>query len=250
METATAVETETATAVEMGTATPATAMGKTEAPIRIAFVDDHPTLLRGIAGLFDDASRYQIVGTALTSDAAHKLAESEKPDVMTVDLSMPGDVFGTIAAMAASQPSLRIIIFTAYDDVELAVRAIDAGAHAFVLKGRPADDLFEAIAHVRQGKFYVSPPFAEKLSAGLEKRAARDRQLRRNALSAREREIVDLLLRGLSNKEIGRELGLSEKTIKHYMTNLMTKLQVRNRLEVVVAVQAMSQEATAHQSPA
>lgn len=224
--------------------------GAKTGPIRIAFVDDHPTLLRGIVGLFDDPARYQIVGTALTSDTALELSNRERPDVITLDLSMPGDVFATIAAIRSGQPGTRIIIFTAYDDVELAVRAVEAGAHAFVLKGRPANDLFDAIAHVQHDKFYASPPFADKLAAGLEARASRNRQLHGSALSARELEIVDLLLRGLSNKEIARELELSEKTIKHYMTNLMGKLQVRNRLEVVVAVQAMGRTSLPHRSPA
>ncbi|RYG87119.1 MAG: response regulator transcription factor [Alphaproteobacteria bacterium] len=207
-------------------------------PTRIAFVDDHPMLLRGIVGLFEDNRQFEVVGTAQTSVEAIALAGRERPDVLTLDLSMPGDVFSAIRVMSERLPTLRIVIFTAYDDVAMAVRAIDAGAHAFVLKGRPSDDLFEAIAAVQDGEFFVSPPFAQKLAAGTEGRAACLHAPQGPALSQREVEIVDLLMKGRSNKEIARELGLTEKTIKHYMTNLMTKLKVRNRLEVVIAMQS------------
>lgn len=194
-------------------------------------------LLRGIAGLFDDNPQFQVVGTALTCEDAVALVQTEAPDVVTFDLSMPGEVFSTIATLVADFPGLRIIIFTAYDNIDMAVRAIDAGAHAFVLKGRPSDDLFDAMAAVQAGGSFASPGFAERLTAALRDRPA---PARGADMSPRELQIIEYLLQGKSNKEIARALGLREKTIKHYMTNLMTKLKVRSRLEVVLAVQTMS----------
>ena len=207
-------------------------------PARLAFVDDHPTLLTGLAAIFSGDSRYSIVGTGATAADALEIAASRSPGIMILDLSMPGDVFATIEQLAATYPTLKIIIFTAFANVELALKALDAGAHAFVLKGRPATDLYDAIDTVKRGELFVSPEFSQRLATGFR------HQARRGAapvarLSARERQLVDCLLEGKTNKEIARALELSEKTVKHYMTNLMNKLKVKNRLEVVLAVRGM-----------
>lgn len=210
------------------------------APIRIAFVDDHPTLLRGIAGLFEDDAGYQIVGTGTTAEEAIEIAANNAPDILTLDLSMPGDVFAAIGTIIAQARDTKVIIFTAFANVEMALRAIDAGAHAFVLKGRPSEDLIAAITAVRAGELFVSPGFSAKFMAGFRNRSRRERELRSAKLSPREQQIVDCLLKAMSNKEIAAQLGLSEKTIKHYMTNLMNKLKVRSRVEVVLAAKSMT----------
>ena len=211
------------------------------APIRIAFVDDHPTLLRGIAGLFEDDPAYEIVGTGTTAEEAIAIATANAPGILTLDLSMPGDVFAAIATIGTVAPNTKVIIFTAFANVEMALKAIDAGAHAFVLKGRPSEDLIAAIAAVRAGELFVSPGFSAKFMAGFRNRSRRERELRSAKLSPREQQIVDCLLKAMSNKEIAAQLGLSEKTIKHYMTNLMNKLKVRSRVEVVLAAKSMGE---------
>lgn len=208
--------------------------------IRIAFVDDHPTLLRGIAGIFAENDGFEIVGTGTTADAAIELAADKSPDVLVVDLSMPGDVYAAIAAILARSSATKIVVFTAFADVDLALKAIDAGAHAFVLKGRPFEDLFDAIAAVRAGELFVSPDFASKLMTGFRNRTQRDKDRKKAKLSARELEIVECLFEGMPNKEIARKLELSEKTVKHYMTNLMNKLRVKSRLGVVLAAKRLS----------
>lgn len=211
-------------------------------PIRIAFVDDHPTLLAGIAAIFQNEPAYEIVGTGVSADEALAIAESTSPDVVVLDLSMPGNVFATISAITARKPPVRVVIFSAFANVEMALRALDAGAHGYVLKGRPASDLLEAIESVLKGELYVSPDFSAKLMTGFRNRSRRERELRAAKLSARELQIVECLLQAQSNKEIARTLDLSEKTIKHYMTNLMNKLKVKNRVEVVLAAQAAQEE--------
>jgi DNA-binding NarL/FixJ family response regulator len=211
---------------------------RTPAPIRIAFVDDHPTLLHGIAALFSGDARYQIVGTEASALGAITLAVNTRPDIITLDLSMPGDVFSAIRSIVAQSPTSKLIIFTAYADVDLALQALDAGAHAFVLKGRPSDDLFEAIETVGNGGLFVSPDFSPKLIAGFRNQAERERHDPAAQLSPREQQLVQCLLEAKSNKEIARTLSLSEKTVKHYMTNLMNKLNVRSRLEVVLAARS------------
>jgi DNA-binding NarL/FixJ family response regulator len=209
---------------------------------RIAFVDDHPTLLMGIAALFSSDERYHIVGTGSSADDALALATRHEPEILILDLSMPGDVFAAIQAIAERAAKTRIIIFTAFANVDLAFQALDSGAHAFVLKGRPSEDLYAAIDAVLTGQLYVSPDFSRKLMSGFRNRSKREKELQSAKLSAREMQIVECLFEAKTNKEIARTLQLSEKTVKHYMTNLMNKLKVKSRLEVVLAAQAMRRD--------
>lgn len=209
-------------------------MGKT----RIAFVDDHPTLLAGMAAIFSDNADYEIVGTGVSADDAVKIAAVQSPDVMVLDLSMPGEVLPAVSRITSQSPPVLAVIFTAFADVDLALQALDAGAHGFVLKGRPTAELLTAIETVKRGELFVSPDFSPKLMGGFRNRSRRQKELQSAQLSARELQIVECLLQAKSNKEIARILDLSEKTIKHYMTNLMTKLKVKSRLEVVLAAQS------------
>jgi DNA-binding NarL/FixJ family response regulator len=206
--------------------------------IRLAFIDDHPTLLQGLANIFGEDERYEIVAAGGSAREAVELAQSGAPDVLILDLSMPGDVFAAIETVVTANPVLKIVIFTAYSSVDLALRAVDAGAHGFVLKGRPTEDLNNAIDAVLRGELYVSPDFSPRLFAGFRNRTRREPSpiLR---LSPREKQLVDGLLEGQSNKEIARSLNLTEKTVKHYMTNLMNKLKVKSRLEVALAAKAL-----------
>jgi DNA-binding NarL/FixJ family response regulator len=208
-------------------------------PIRLAFVDDHPTLLAGLATIFATDPHFAIVGTGTSAAEALSLARDKLPDVMILDLSMPGDVFGMIDEISREIPTLKLVVFTAFANVDLALKALDAGAHAFVLKGRPADDLYDAIHAVRRGDLFVSPEFSQRVVAGFRNRT-RTEASSAARLSAREQQLVDCLLEGQTNKEIARTLALTEKTVKHYMTNLMTKLQVKNRLEVVLAAKKLN----------
>lgn len=209
---------------------------------RIAFVDDHPILLKGIASLFSADERYDIVGTGTSADEAVELAARVEPEILILDLSMPGDVFAAIRTIVESPAKTRIVIFTAFANIDLALKALDAGAHGFVLKGRPSEELFSAIGVVLSGELFVSPDFSQKLMAGFRNRSKREREMKSAKLSAREMQLVDCLLQAKTNKEIARTLQLSEKTVKHYMTNLMNKLKVNSRLEVVLAAQAQRRD--------
>ena len=209
---------------------------ETPARTRLAFIDDHPTLLTGLATIFESDPRYEIVGTGSSASEALEIGRSGKADVLILDLSMPGDVFGVIDQLTGDLPLLRLVVFTAFANVDLALKALDAGAHAFVLKGSPADDLYDAIAAVRRGELFVSSEFSQRLATGYRNRS-RKGAVAAVKLSEREQQLVQCLLEGKTNKEIARTLALTEKTVKHYMTNLMNKLQVKNRLEVVLAAQ-------------
>ncbi|HEY9011550.1 MAG TPA: response regulator transcription factor [Devosia sp.] len=214
---------------------------------RIAFIDDHPTLLAGMAAIFSSQPAYEIVGTGKSADEALGIADRASPEVMIFDLSMPGDVYSAIADVTQRTPQIHVIVFSAFANVDMALRALDAGAQGFVLKGRPTTELFTAIEQVRQGELFVSPDFAPKLESGVRNRPRPAASFEH--LSARELQIVEGLLQGKSNKEIARDLDLAEKTVKHYMTNLMTKLGVRNRLEVVLAAQSLRPDALPPEVP-
>ncbi|GAU87033.1 response regulator transcription factor [Bosea sp. BIWAKO-01] len=208
--------------------------------ISVAVVDDHPLLIEGIAALLQRRGDFALVASGSSADRILSIAETDRPDCIIVDLSMPGDVLAAMAAATKAVPEMKLIVFTASSNADDALRALEAGACAYVLKGTPADDLFEAIASARRGETYLTPSIATKVIGSLQ-RAARDKRTApRSRLTVREDQIVRLLLCGKQNREIAGALLLSEKTIKSYMTNLMEKLGARNRVQVVIEAQKLA----------
>jgi DNA-binding NarL/FixJ family response regulator len=207
--------------------------------VSIALIDDHPLMIEAISSLLQRTQGFEVVGIGTSAHEIVELCSRTKPQVAVVDLHMPGDVYGAIATAIKASPSTRIVAFTAATGVESAIRALDAGASGYVLKGSSTSELLNAIASVQTGETYITQNFANRVIAGL-----RDASLRRKAaevviLSIREQQIVRLLMSGKTNKEIAIAIKISEKTVKHYMTTLMQKLRVRNRLEVVIAAQKL-----------
>lgn len=208
--------------------------------ISIALVDDHPLMVEAISSLLSRTPGFEVVATGTTAQDIIDICQLHQPKVAIVDLSMVGDVYTAIASAVRAAPATRIVAFTAATGVEPAIRALDAGASGYVLKGSSSGELIQAITSVQSGETYITQNFASRVIAAL-----RDPLLRRKAaeavkLSIREEQIVRLLLRAKTNKEIAIVLKISEKTVKHYMTILMQKLHARNRLEVVIAAQKLS----------
>lgn len=210
-------------------------MGKTT----VAFVDDHPILLEGIVSVFSRVDELEIVARGQSTDDALSIAENHRPEILVVDLNMPGDMFKAIATISQCWSETRIVAFTAATAIDHAVRALDAGASGYVLKGSSADELLTAIRSVKGGDTFITQGFAGKVIAALRNASLRKAAAQAIKLSIREEQIVRLLLRGRTNREIADQLRISEKTVKHYMTVLMQKLNVRNRLEVVIAAQKL-----------
>jgi DNA-binding NarL/FixJ family response regulator len=213
--------------------------------ISIALVDDHPLMVEAIYSLLNGTDGFEVVGTGATAYDVVELCGRIHPQVAVVDLSMPGDVFGAMASAIKISPSTKIVAFTAATGVDSAIRALDAGATGYVQKGSSTIELIQAILAVQTGETYITQSFASRVIAGL-----RDASLRRRAaeaviLSIRERQIVRLLMSGKTNKEIAIAIKISEKTVKHYMTALMQKLQVRNRVEVVIVARKYSEHKSA-----
>lgn len=213
--------------------------------VTVAVADDHPVLLEGIVSLFRSNDRYRMVGQASDADGSLQLVSSQTPDVMIMDLSMPGDVFRTISAIASTYPRTKVIVFTAYCSVDSALKALDAGATGFVLKGSPCAELFEAIDMVQVGQMFITRQYASQVMNGLRDRSRRQALTEAIKLSVREKQIVGHLLQARTNREIATELRISEKTVKHYMTGLMLKLKARNRVEVVIAARQNEEAARA-----
>lgn len=204
-------------------------------PVTVAVADDHPVLLKGMVSLFNASERFRLVGEAVCADTAREMVRDQSPNVLIMDLSMPGDVFGTIRQIAVSHPDTKVVVFTAFCSVDSALKVLDAGATGFVLKVSPSFELFEAIDTVVSGQTYITRQYASQVIKGL--RDSAHRQVLNDAikLSLREKQIVGHLLQARTNREIAAALHISEKTVKHYMTSLMLKLKARNRVEVVIA---------------
>lgn len=206
--------------------------------VSIAFVDDHPVLLGGLAYMFSEIPRFEVLGTGRCATDINELS-NKRPDIILVDLNMPGDAFAAIKRSRETSPPTRIIVFTASAGIDHAVKALEAGATGYVLKGSTDEELIQAIDTVLAGETFITPSFASKVIAALRSSSIRGLAAQKVRLSVREDQIVRLLLIGRTNKEIAMCLKISEKTVKHYMTLLMQKLHARNRVEVVLAVQEL-----------
>ena len=203
--------------------------------IRVVLADDHPLFREGVARTLMSDPDFDIVGEATNADEAVKLASDLLPDIIILDISMPGSGLQAARTVASVCPVVKIVMLTVSEHDDDVSAALQAGARGYILKGIGAEDLIAIVRSVYQGDSYVSPDLAARLLT--EMKGGRRNGVRRDPLSeltAREEQILKGVSRGLSNKEIGRELELQEKTVKHYMTNILQKLQVRNRVEAAL----------------
>ena len=208
--------------------------------VSVGLVDDHPLMIEGIVTLLSRAQNIEVLSTGSSARDIIDISSRLHPDVIIVDLSMAGDVYAAIAMSIKVSPSTKIVAFTAATGVDSAIRALDAGASGYVLKGSSAQELILAVESVCHGETYITRSFASQVIAGLRNASVRRVAAEAVRFSIREDQIVRLLLRGNTNKEIAASLKISEKTVKNYMTILMQKLNARNRLEVVIAAQALT----------
>ena len=216
--------------------------------ISIAFLDDHPTLLTGLCQLFASGQEMSVIATGKTADDILDIAVNMRPDVMVVDMNMPGNVLAAMARVTSMNLPSRFLAFTASDSVDMAISALEAGALGYLLKGATLEELCEAIRRVHMGETHFSPAFASRIVTAL-RRANETQKVPRVRFSRREEEVLRLLLRGGTNKEIAEALVISEKTVKHYMSMLIQKLNVRNRVEVVLAAQLLAEAGALSQKP-
>jgi DNA-binding NarL/FixJ family response regulator len=203
------------------------------APIRILIADDHPVVRDGLAAMLGTQPDFQIAGQADTGDEVLRQAAALRPDVILLDLEMPGmDGVAALRQLRAADPGMRAIVLTAYDSDELIVGALEAGAQGYLLKGAPREEIFQAIRIVHSGGSLLQPVVASKLLRQLSSQAGR--QAAGSAtLTRREREVLRLLAQGKSNREVAAALVVSERTAKFHVSSLMGKLGATNRTEAV-----------------
>ena len=200
--------------------------------IRVLVVDDHPLFRQGVVHSLGSDPGLRVVGETASGGQALKLVLELLPDVVLLDISMPGwDGLVTAEKIIAACPATKIVMLTVSEDKDRLFAAIKAGARAYVLKGVSARELTQVVRTVHNGAIYVSPALASEMLVSLtQSRAVNPLQ----ELTQREREILDLIGTGLTNREIGLRIFLSEKTIKHYVSNILEKLQVRSRVEAAL----------------
>jgi len=197
--------------------------------IRVAIADDHRVVRVGLEQLlatFDDVER---IGSADGGEAAVTLCQAERPDVLLLDLSMPDlDGVEVTRRLADAAPEVRIVVFTSFSDRERIVQALDAGAIGYLLKDAEPDEIHAAIRAAARGEAPLAPKAAAALLA---ERGSRSPAVE---LTAREREVLALVVAGLANKQIARRLGISEKTVKGHLTNLFTRIGVTDRTQAAL----------------
>ncbi len=204
-------------------------------PIRVIIVDDHPLFRDGVAHSLAAEPNIEVIGQGSSGGEALQMAREHLPDVLLLDIAMPGRG-GIIAAgeVAAACPATKIIMLTVSKDEDDLMAALKAGASGYVLKGVSAKELADVVQTVAGGEVYVSPSLAADMLRELSRPQPPEPL---DELTEREREVLQLVAEGLTNREIGERLHLSEKTVKHYMTNVLHKLQVRSRVEAALLAQ-------------
>jgi two-component system nitrate/nitrite response regulator NarL len=218
--------------------------------ISVALVDGHPITIEGLAHVLAAQGTFTVVGRGGSAREALALAEQHRPNLMILDLAIPGNAISAISDITARYPEIGIVAFTAAPGLDFAVNAMEAGARGYVSKSCPPDDLIRAVRAVATGNTYVSQNFAGEVITALRNASVRKIAMQALRLSAREDQIVQFLLAGKTNKEIASQLGITERTVKHYMTVLMQKLNARNRVEVVIAAQKLKRDSIGQPDPA
>jgi DNA-binding NarL/FixJ family response regulator len=203
--------------------------------LQIAIIDDHPLFREGVAHTLGSQPGIEIVGEGESAADAIRIAGERLPDVMLLDVSMPGGGLNAVRQIARDYPVIKLVMLTVSEEEEDVTAALRAGARAYVLKGVAARELVRILRAVASGEVYVTPSLAATVLLELTGGSSRRQQANPlDELTERERQIIELVAGGDSNKEIAAQLHLSEETVKHHMTNILQKLQVRNRVEAAL----------------
>lgn len=201
-------------------------------PIRVMVVDDHSVVREGIRHVLSDTAKYQVVGEASSAAQAIAAVAGAAPDVIVLDISMPGGSgLPAVAELLERAPSARVLMLSVHDDAEYVVESVRAGAHGYLRKDSTPGEMRAAIAAVHAGDGYYSPKLAGVLAAALRGRAEKAEQAQppqaADLLTAREREILAHIADGATNREIGTRLGISTRTVEAHRDSLMRKLGIR-----------------------
>ena len=190
--------------------------------IRILIVDDHPVVLAGLTSMLSTQPDFDVVGSASSGEEALQILRNRSADILLIDLRMP-DMNGidTLLALKANRITVRAIVLTSFETDEDIYRSVQAGAQGYLLKGALQADVIDAIHTVHAGKRYFPSYIAARLAE----------RLMRSDLTARELEVLQMLARGLTNKEIGNALRISGNTVRNHVNSIIEKLEVSDRTE-------------------
>lgn len=200
--------------------------------IRILVADDHPVVRDGLVAMLATQRDFDVIAQATTGAEAVRQAAAQRPDIVLLDLEMPElDGVQVIQRLRDQCPTARILVFTAFDTDDKIVGAVRAGAHGYLLKGVPREELFRAIRLVSEGGSLLQPIVATKLMQHVSGRTARPALP--EPLTEREMDVLKCLALGRSNKEIAAQLSISERTVKFHMSAILGKLNAANRTEAL-----------------
>lgn len=202
--------------------------------LRVVVADDHPLFLEGVVNTIKSCPDMEVAGQAKDAATALRLVKQFLPEVALLDIGMPGGGLQAARDIAATCPDTKIVMLTASEDEDDLLAARQVGVAGYALKGISARALVGVLRAVAAGDVYVAPELAWRMLG--ERTKPRETTLL-DDLTGREREVLELVAIGLSNQEIGLRLGLAERTIKHYMTNVLSKLNLRSRVEVALLAQ-------------
>ncbi|KKJ98217.1 two-component system response regulator NarL [Pseudomonas sp. NP21570] len=204
---------------------------------RILLVDDHPMMRRGLRDLLELEDDLEMVGEVGNGEDAIRLAQEIEPDLILMDLNMPGiDGLETTRRMRDADIDARIIMFTVSDEQSHVLEALRNGADGYLLKDMDAEQLIEQIRIAATGRMALSPELTQVLAEAIRVRPKPTGQVQFSSLTKREKEVLRLIAKGQSNKMIARKLGITEGTVKVHVKNLLHKLGLRSRVEAAVWV--------------
>jgi two-component system, NarL family, nitrate/nitrite response regulator NarL len=208
--------------------------------LNLVVVDDHPLFREGVVHTLSAQPDVDVIGEGASADDAIRLAGELLPDIVLLDIALPGGGIQAVQSIAAAYPVVKIVMLTVSETEDDVLAALKSGARAYVLKGVSARELVGILRSVWAGEVYVTPSLAASLLFEMTNTTLASNHGNRlpasplSELTERERQILEGVAAGDSNKEIAYQLHLSEKTVKHHMTNILQKLQVRNRVEAAL----------------
>lgn len=203
--------------------------------IRIAIVDDHPLFREGVTRSLSELGGFEIVGEGATAQDAERIASTMRPDLLLLDISLPGGGLAAVATILADHPAQKIVMLTVSEANADVTKALNAGVQGYILKGVGSRALADILRNVAAGESYLTPTLSARLLSDLQSpQPANGVADRLRQLTERQTEILRLVAEGLSNKEVALRLELQEKTVKHHMTGVLSKLNVRNRTEAAL----------------
>jgi two-component system, NarL family, nitrate/nitrite response regulator NarL len=203
--------------------------------IRVAVVDDHPVFRDGVIYTLSNSDELDLVAMGACREDALRIVREEKPDILLLDIQLPGGGIEAAQMIAGMAAQTKIIILTASENESDVSAALEFGACGYVLKGISGRELISTVCAVQNGEIYITPTLAARvLKSNIHRRTARAGEKTVFVLTPREEDILNCVAVGQTNKEVAIALNISEKTVKHYMTTIMHKLQVRNRVEAAL----------------